>query len=158
MVKIGRLFASFLLGLVFASNISLASDSHTVEEVQALAEKAHALVVEQGIEGAKPALHDKSGAFWSADQELYAFVIDYDGNWVIYPPKPAGEGKNLLNVKDADGKELVREMIDLAKTQGSGWTEYRWMNPATQKIQKKKTFVKAVDGQSYFVAVGLYLE
>ncbi len=158
MVKIGRFLASLFVGFFFVSSTCLASDTHTIEEVQALAEKAHALVVEKGIEGAKPALHDKSGEFWSADQELYAFVIDYDGNWVIYPPKPAGEGKNLLNVKDADGKELVREMITLSKTEGSGWTEYRWMNPATQKIQKKKTFVKAVDGQPYFVAVGLYLD
>ncbi|MCF8479637.1 MAG: cache domain-containing protein [Rhodospirillum sp.] len=158
MVKFGRFLVITLMGLFLGVTPGLAKDPHSVEEVQALVEKAHTLVVEKGIEDAKPLLHDKAGEFWSADNELYAFVIDYDGNWVIYPPKPAGEGQNLINVKDVDGKALVREMIELAKTQGSGWTEYRWMNPATQKIQKKKTFVQAVDGQPYFVAAGFYMD
>ncbi len=49
-------------------------------------------------------------------------------------------------MKDAEGKYFVRELTELAKTKGEGWVEYSWEHPMTKKIQRKRTFIKKVDG------------
>jgi hypothetical protein len=34
-------------------------------------------------------------------------------------------GQNLLDVKDVQGKQPIREMLQIAQTRGSGWVDYR---------------------------------
>jgi hypothetical protein len=36
-------------------------------------------------------------------------------------------------MKDVEGKEFGKEIVELAKTKGSGWVEYRMTNAATKK-------------------------
>lgn len=132
------------------------AENFTQEEAKALCLKAATMVEAEGIEAARPKLHDKEGEYQKGDGELYVFVIDFEGTWLIYPPRPQGEGRSVLNVKDPDGKFLVKDMVALAQDEGEGWVEYRWMNPATNKIQPKVTFVKRIPDQDYFAAVGIY--
>ncbi len=47
-------------------------------------------------------------------------------------------------------------MIEIAKTKGSGWLEYNWVNPVTKKIQPKKAWIARVEGEDYFVNCGAY--
>lgn len=42
--------------------------------------------------------------------------------------------------KDANGVKFVVEAIDIALKNGSGWTKYRFMNPATNKIRDKVVY------------------
>ena len=46
-------------------------------------------------------------------------------------------GTNLLHDKDVDGKEFVKERIDLAKTASSFWQSYKFMNPMTKTIEPR---------------------
>jgi cytochrome c len=46
-------------------------------------------------------------------------------------------GKKLLDLKDQDGKYLIREMIGIASGPGSGWVNYKWPNPINNKIEDK---------------------
>ena len=79
-----------------------------------------------------------------------------DGKWLVYPPKPAGEGQSVINVKDADGKMLVQDIIKIAKEKGEGWIEYRWLNPVSNKIEHKITYVKRVPNADLVAYVGIY--
>lgn len=115
--------------------------------------RAAAVLAEEGVEAARRRFH-AMGEFRFG--EIYVNVIDLNGAWVIYPPAPRNEGKSVLNVTDSDGKLLVREIVKVAEDKGEGWVEYRWLNPATNRIEPKLTFVKRVPGKDLIAYVGLY--
>ena len=63
-------------------------------------------------------------------------------------------GKNLIDLKDPDGKFLIRELAAVAKGPGSGWVDYKWPNPITKLIDNKSSYVERMG--DYFVGVGVY--
>lgn len=133
------------------------AEEFTMEDAKALTLKARGLVEREGIEKARPLLHDLHGEYRKGEKgELYISVINWDGVWLAYPPRPEGVGKSVLNVKDSDGKYLVKEMIEIAKTKGEGWFEYRWLDPSTGKIRLKNAYVARVQGQDMYVSAGVY--
>ena len=54
-------------------------------------------------------------------------------------------GKDLIDVPDADGKLFRREIIELAKTKGKGWVDYKYKNPTSGKVEAKTTYIQLVD-------------
>ncbi|MBA4418814.1 MAG: hypothetical protein C0392_13030, partial [Syntrophus sp. (in: bacteria)] len=78
--------------------------------------------------------------------DLYVVLDTYDGTHLADGGNPKLVGRNMLEVKDANGKPLMKEMIEVSKTKGSGWVECSWTHPATEKIQKKSTYVKRLEG------------
>ena len=90
------------------------------------------------------------------DRDLYPFIYDLRGNCVAHGARPALIGKNLLDLKDQDGKYLIREMVDIASGPGSGWVNYKWPNPINNKIEDKTSYVEKMG--DYFVGVGVYRE
>ena len=37
-----------------------------------------------------------------------------------------------------------------------GWIDYRWINPVTNQIQPKQSYVEKVKGTGYVVYIGIY--
>ncbi len=154
MTALRSLMVVLVLALVGAgAGPTAAADKPTMEEVKAITLKAAALLAADGIDKAREAFHAE-GAFRQG--EIYVNVIDLNGTWLIYPPNPKNEGKSVLNVRDAEGKLLVQEIIKVAKSPGEGWVEYHWLNPATNTIQPKLSYVKMVPGRDVITYVGLY--
>ena len=52
------------------------------------------------------------------DRDLYVFIYDMSGVCVAHGARPALIGKNLIDIKDQDGKYLIREMVEIAKGAG----------------------------------------
>jgi len=148
-----RLFACLLGLLAVAAGPSRAAVKYTPDDAKALALKAVALIEAKGLDGARVVLNAE-GEF--RHDELYVNVIDMAGTWRVYPPMPSGEGRSVLEVKDATGKYIVRDIIKAASEQGEGWTEYRWLNPATKEIGPKITYLKRVPGTDLIAYVGVY--
>lgn len=148
----GRLFAVLLSVAAFCLPAH-AAEAPTQDSVKALTVKAADLIAKDGLAKAHDVFTAEGDYKYG---EIYVNVIDFDGVWKVYPPKPAGEGRSVLGVQDADGKYLVQDIIKLAKEKGEGWIEYRWQNPSTNKIQPKVTYVKRVPGQDLVAYVGLY--
>ena len=88
------------------------------------------------------------------DRDLYVFVRSMDGNTVAHGANMHMIGHTNLSLRDADGKLYNQEMIDLATSKGSGWVDYRWVNPADKKIEQKSSFIERVG--DYVVGVGFY--
>jgi cytochrome c len=44
----------------------------------------------------------------------------------------------------AASKTFRRDIAELAKTNGTGWVDYKYKNPSTNKIEDKTTFLKKV--------------
>jgi len=153
-MKVIRLLAVAVLAAAVSVGFAHADAKKlTQDEVKALTTKAAGLVAAQGIDAAAK-VFNADGEFKFG--EVYVNVIDMNGVWLCYPPKPEGVGKSVLNVKDADGKFLVQDIIKVAKEKGEGWVEYRWMNPATHQIQPKLTYLHRVPGKDMIAYIGIY--
>nr|WP_306650299.1 cache domain-containing protein [Massilia sp. CCM 9206] len=48
--------------------------------------------------------------------------------------------RNLMDVKDVDGKQFVRERIELAKKNAPFWQEYKFTNPLSKKSEPKAMY------------------
>ena len=81
-------------------------------------------------------LRDKAGPF--RYQDVYVFVHDQNGTELVNPASPDLEGQNLLDLKDASGKMLVRETIKLLEAKETGcntscpsfWSNEDYVGPA----------------------------
>jgi signal transduction histidine kinase len=104
-----------------------------------------------------PLFHDPTGPFIAKD--AYIFVIDLNGVELVNPAFPNLEGRNLLDVKDTRGKYLVRDMLNVVRTTGSGWVDYMWPKPGESISTQKSTYVRQarLGQQTVLVGCGVYL-
>lgn len=130
-----------------------AAEFGTKAEAVAMVKRVQAKFKAEGAEATFKAVSDKSVAEFH-DRDLYPFIYDMEGLNVAHGARPALIGKNLITLKDQDGKFLVREMRDIAKTKGSGWFDYKWPNPLNSKIEDKTSYVEKMG--NYWVGVGVY--
>ena len=140
------------LAMLAALPCAAAGDRGNAEQAKALDEKAAAYLREVGPDKAFPAFNDKQGPFVYRD--LYVFVRSLDGNTVAHGANTGMIGHTNLGLKDADGKLYNKEMIELAQAKGSGWVDYRWVNPVNRKIEPKSSFIQLVG--DYVIGVGFY--
>jgi signal transduction histidine kinase len=101
--------------------------------------------------------HDPRGPFIAKD--AYVFVFDMNGDDLVNPGFPNLEGRNLMDVKDTMGKQLVREMFNVVQTSGAGWVDYMWPKPGESVSTQKSAYVsKAKMGDQWvLVGCGIYL-
>jgi signal transduction histidine kinase len=144
--------------LVFAALFTNASPAPAAEfgskdEAVAMVKRVQAEFKKAGPEATFKEVSDKSVKDFH-DRDLYPFIYDMSGLCVAHGARPALIGKNLIDLKDQDGKFLIREMVSMAKGPGSGWIDYKWPNPLTNKIEDKSSYVEKMG--DYFVGVGIY--
>jgi len=152
-MRLLRIAVVAVLSVFTATSVAHAQAKNpTQDEIKALVVKAADLVAAKGIDEASKAFQTE-GEFKYG--EVYINVIDTQGNWVVFPPKPENKGKSILNFVDEDGKELGKDILN-AGLKGEGWTEYRWKNPASNTIRPKITYVKHVPGKDFIVYSGIY--
>ena len=129
-----------------------AADAGTPAEAEAMVKKAVALIKSAGPE---KAYEEISNGKSLKDRDLYVFVNDLNGHSLAHGANSKLIGKDLSGLKDTDGKLTTQIIIGLAKKDGKGWTEdFKFMNPATQKIQTKSVYVERVG--DVVVACGVY--
>lgn len=77
--------------------------------------------------------------------EFYVFAYSMDGVLTAHPINKELIGKNLTEVPDDAGKLFRKEILERARASGTGWVDYKYKNPKTEKIEDKTTFFKKVD-------------
>jgi signal transduction histidine kinase len=145
-----RIFAAILVNLLLVS-FSFAAGG-TANEAKALIVKGVAFVKAEGKEKAFAEFTNPKGKF--VDRDLYIFAVDFNGITLAHGGNAKLVGKDLIGLKDADGIYFMKKFIEMAKTQGSGWVEYKWVNPVTKKIESKSTYIQKMD--NYFLGCGIY--
>ena len=129
-----------------------AADQGTAAEAEAMVKKAVAFIKAQGPE---KAYDEFTNGKQFKDRDLYVVVYDLNGKNLAQGANPKLVGKDLIGLKDPDGKPLIKMFIDLAKEKGKGWVEgYKFMNPVTQKIEGKAMYLERV-GET-LVGCGIY--
>ena len=141
-----------LAGLAFSAMAS-ADDKATSAEAMAMMKKAVAFVKSHGKDKAFAEFNNPKGQF--VDRDLYVMCYDMSGNNKCHGSNPKLIGKNLLDIKDADGKFIVQSFIAVAsKDNGKGWVDYKWPNAVTKTVEAKSTYVEKVDG--ILLGIGVY--
>lgn len=143
-----------VLGMA-ASSSTFAQERGSKDEAKALVEAAILHVKKVGIEQAlKEFQADK--ATWTK-KDLYVFAYDMEGTCRALGANEKMVGKNLLEMKDPNGKFIIKEFIAIVSSKGSGWVSYDFADPVTKKMGSKMSFVQKVPGFDGFVGVGVYL-
>ena len=88
----------------------------------------------------------------------YLFIQDMDGIMVMHPFAPALIGKNQMETKDADGKLITVEFLEIAKSEGQGFVEYRWNKPNAEEPSPKLSYVATVAPWQWIIATGVYID
>ncbi len=138
--------------LAFLPSAALPDERATTREAESMVRSAVAFLKKEGKEKAFAVFSDPKGPFTYRD--LYIMVYDMDGKCVAHGANRARIGKGLLEDKDADGKQFVKERVKIAREQGKGWQEYKFLNPATHKVEQKVAYLEAVG--DVIVACGAY--
>ena len=123
---------------LFIATAVLAQQRGTPDEAKMLVGKAIAYIKTNGQEKAFAEFNNPKGKF--VDRDLYITVYDLKGNCLARGANPELLGKNLMDSKDPDGKNFIKERMELAKAQPSGWQDYKFMNPITKKVEYKKFY------------------
>jgi cytochrome c len=136
----------------FAGIVSAAEKRGTAAEAEALVKKAIAYMKANGREAAFAEINNPKGRF--TDRDLYIFVYDMNGKCVAHGLNLKMIGKDLIELKDADGKQFVKERIDIAKQNGKGWQDYKFTDPITKAIEHKRAYVEKYE--DLIVGSGIY--
>jgi cytochrome c len=141
-----------LAGFFFLGLIGLQSVYANQNDAKALAEKAATFVKANCKEKGLAELSKPKGQFDKG--ELYVFAYDMKATVIAHPKNSKLIGKNLLEVPDNDGRYFRKEAVEIAKTKGTGWVDYKYLNPETKKVEHKTTYVMKVDDM--ILACGAY--
>ena len=148
------------LSLIAAAAVSLglAAVQHKTDEfgspkeAQAIVKKGVAHIKQVGGQKAYEEISAK-GPGW-VDRDLYLTVYDLEGKCLAHGANPKMVGKDLIDLRDADGKIFIKERMDFAKSKGSFWQDYKWTDPVTRKVMAKTTYCERL--QDTVLCVGIY--
>ena len=138
-----------VIGLFSCAALSYGADR---DDAKALVKNAAAYVKYQGKEKALAEISTPKGMFDKG--EVYVFAYDIQGVMLAHPKNPSLIGQNLLNVPDTEGKLFRKEIVEKAKSQGSGWVDYVYLNPETKRQEHKTTYFQKVG--DIIICCGVY--
>jgi cytochrome c len=148
-----KLFRIIILTTTFvASHIHAEGEYGSAKEAEALVQKAVAHIKADGAAVAYPDFTDKKPGW--VDRDLYVVVYDLSGTVLAHGQNTKQVGKNLIDFKDADGKAFVQERVELAKSKGKFWQDYKFTDPVTKKILPKSMYCEKLNDTA--VCSGIY--
>jgi cytochrome c len=88
-------------------------------------------------------------------QDLYLVVYGLDGKCLAHGANEKQVGRDLIELKDIDGKPFIKERVELGKSKPTGfWQDYKFTNPTTKKIEPKQMYCERLDDT--IVCGGIY--
>ncbi|GAA0757206.1 cache domain-containing protein [Ideonella azotifigens] len=141
-----RHFTATLITAAVALGCSVAhaaAGGATEADAIAMVKKGVTFVKASGKEKAYAEITSKTGQF--RHEDLYLTVYSMDGTVLAHGANEKMVGKNLIELKDVDGKAFVKERVELAKAKPSFWQDYKFTNPETKKIEPKAMYCERLD-------------
>ncbi len=131
-----------------------AADVATKAEAEAMVHKALQFLKANGKDKTYSEIDRKDGPF--TDRDLYLTVYGMNGVVRAHGANAKMIGKNLLEIKDVDGKAFVKERVELAKKKQPFWQDYKFTNPVSGQIEPKSMY--CVPEEDLVVCGGVYLK
>ena len=126
--------------------------SGTTQDVVSMVAKAIKLVEAIGPIAAFRQFMTPGGGYLKGD--LYVFVLDEHGTIFANGASPQSIGNNVRKIHDKDGNYFIESILEQAATHGSGWVNYRWINPCTGTLSPKSVYFEKTG--KFTICVGLY--
>ncbi|MDB5819708.1 MAG: methyl-accepting chemotaxis protein [Rhizobacter sp.] len=161
MKSLTALVRTAAVSLAFAALAAhaMTSTPATRDDAKALAEQAAAHVKKVGFDQALKDFNTDASTWGltTRDKLVYIYVYDYQGKVLAHAANPAVVGKDLLAVKDPDGKTPVADSVKKAQ-EGGGFVEFKWSSPATKKIARGAAYIIPVEGKNAYIGGHAFLE
>lgn len=154
MVTIAKFLSVSMLAFGISVGAVHAQENGTRDEAKAMVDAAVEYVRRAGPEIAFQDFNDKENKTWHK-KDLYVFAYNMEGMNVAHGANVKLIGKNLIEMKDPEGKLLIKELRDTA-AKGGGWVEYEWPHPQTKKVESKISYTRKLINFDGFVGVGVY--
>jgi cytochrome c len=138
-----RTAALALACLAVGTSASAKEGNATAAEATAMVKKGVAFIKASGKEKGFAEISNKAGQF--NDRDLYLVVYGLDGVVHAHGANEKMIGKNLIDLKDVDGKAFVKERVELAQSKGTFWQDYKFTNPVTKKIEPKSMYCEKLN-------------
>ncbi|MBE0623146.1 MAG: cache domain-containing protein, partial [Burkholderiales bacterium] len=114
---------------VLAWSGAWAQENATRPEAEAMVKKGVAFIKANGNDKGYAEISNKQGQF--KDRDLYLVVYGLDGKVWAHGANEKMVGRVLIDLKDVDGKEFVKERVELGKAKPNFWQDYKFTNPVT---------------------------
>ncbi|HJV01333.1 MAG TPA: cache domain-containing protein [Burkholderiaceae bacterium] len=144
----GMLALAGLLGQVQAADFATKADA------EAMVRKGLVYLKANGRDKTFVEIDRREGQF--VDRDLYLVVYGMDGVVRAHGANAKMIGKNLMEIKDVDGKPFVKERVELAKKKAPFWQDYKFTNPISGKIEPKSMY--CVPEDDLIMCGGIYLK
>jgi cytochrome c len=146
---------TLLTALAMPGVLAMAQSTEAAK-AEALVKQAVAFAKANGAEKLFQETNNGSGKFHVATgSDLYIFIYDMEGTVKAIGYNTAAlVGKNRIDMKDPDGKMVIRDLISLAKTKGKGWYDYKYPDPSDNKVKGKSSYVESYEG--LVIGAGIY--
>ena len=136
-----------IAAVAFSGATAWAAGEHaSTKEAEAMVKKGIAFVKANGKDKAFAEITSKDGQF--RDRDLYLMVLKTDGTMLAHGANPKLVGLNRWESKGIDGRFASREMIEASRAKNGTWTEYKYTNPVTKKLEDKMQYCEHLDESS----------
>jgi hypothetical protein len=122
------------------------------KDAQALVAKGFVSIKKVGAQKTFDEINAKAPGW--VDRDLYVTAYDLNGKCLAQGGNAKMAGKDLIDLRDADGRLFVKERVELARTKGSFWQDYKWTDPVTRKLMAKTTYCERQ--AEIILCVGVY--
>jgi len=143
---------TLIAALLGATALAAQANNATAAEATAMVKKGVAFIKANGKEKGYAEISNKAGQF--NDRDLYLTVYGMDGVVRAHGANEKMIGKNLIDLKDVDGKAFVKERVELASAKTTFWQDYKFTNPVSKKIEPKSMYCEKLDDA--IVCGGIY--
>jgi cytochrome c len=146
--------AAIAVSTACAATVAFAAEPRVMpKEAEAMVKKGVAYLKANPREKALADITDNKGQF--VDRELYLTVYRMDGTALAHGSNAKFVGKNLIELRDANGKEHIRERLELAKTKTAFWQDFTFTNPVNKKVEPKQMYCERTEDM-LVVCGGIY--
>ena len=110
----------------------------------------------EAIEKAQSHVLEQLRAFRYDNGEGYIAILNDSGQLLMHPISPELEGRNNIDMRDVDGRYIVREALQIGRETNVGLNSYHFANPVTGKIDKKTSAIMRYDPWGWTLVAGVF--
>lgn len=140
----GAAWCALLMSMATVGLAHAADGGASKDDAITMVKKGVSQIKAQGADKTYAAIIDKDNKDFH-DRDLYLVVYGLDGTVKAHGANTKMVGKNLIDLKDIDGKPFVKERVEMAQKQASFWQDYKFTNPESKKIEPKSMYCERLE-------------
>ena len=91
------------------------------------------------------------------ERDDYYFIVDTQHKYVLFPTKPEFEGQDKNDLKDSNGKFLIRELV-AAGVRGGDFVDYWFPRAGQQVAEPKLSYAALFAPWNWVIGTGIYVD